>query len=66
MSEELLLCPCGWTGGIDEQDALGTEMGCCPCCGNEDLEMVGPEMAEYIRLMEYKTNDGRDALADKA
>jgi len=35
--EDKLVCKCGWTGTVDEQEALGTECGCCPKCGNEDL-----------------------------
>ena len=35
-----LICRCGWTGTVDDQDALGTECGCCPDCGNEDLEFL--------------------------
>lgn len=36
--EPVLVCKCGWRGRVDDQDALGTECGCCPQCGNEDLE----------------------------
>ena len=35
-----LICGCGWIGMVDEQDALGTECGCCPKCGNEDLKFL--------------------------
>lgn len=35
-----LICRCGWTGTVDDQDALGTECGCCPKCGNEDLKFL--------------------------
>jgi len=43
MSDDLLVCSCGWTGTIDEQDALGTECGCCPDCGNEALHFAGED-----------------------
>jgi hypothetical protein len=36
----LLLCKCGWYGDVEDQDALGTECGCCPHCGNEDLVLA--------------------------
>ena len=34
---ELWACQCGWYGTQEEQDALGTQNGCCPQCGSEDL-----------------------------
>jgi len=36
----LLVCKCGWYGAIEDQDALGSECGCCPDCGNEDLKFL--------------------------
>lgn len=42
---DMLLCKCGWTGTVDDQDALGTECGCCPRCGNEDLEFQSDVVA---------------------
>lgn len=37
MPEDILTCRCGWYGSIEDQDALGSECGCCPICGNENL-----------------------------
>lgn len=31
-------CTCGWEGDLDALDNLGSVMGCCPDCGNEDFE----------------------------
>jgi hypothetical protein len=48
--EDLLVCECGWMGGVMDQDALGTECGCCPDCGREDLVFVNELRAEIDRL----------------
>lgn len=39
-TEPTLKCTCGWRGTKDEMDAGYTVCGCCPWCGNEDLEFV--------------------------
>lgn len=45
---ETLVCQCGWYGTVDEQDALGTKNGCCPKCGNEDLDFLN----EWLQIVE--------------
>jgi len=37
LAEHTLVCKCGWYGTVEQQDVLGSEYGCCPDCGNEDL-----------------------------
>lgn len=51
-SNEILVCKCGWYADIDAQDALGSECGCCPDCGNEDLVWLNELQAENERLKE--------------
>jgi len=55
--DDILVCKCGWWGYIENQDALGSECGCCPDCGNEDLiwlskllERIQELEAEIVRL----------------
>lgn len=47
MRELRFYCDCGWYGEIDELDALGSENGCCPDCGNEHLEESFVEIEEW-------------------
>jgi hypothetical protein len=46
-NSEILVCWCGWHGTYEEQDALGSKVGCCPKCGYEDLLWLH-EMAEQL------------------
>jgi len=48
---EILFCKCGWYGKVEDQDALGSECGCCPDCGNEDLEWPG-DLFKRIKELE--------------
>jgi DNA repair exonuclease SbcCD ATPase subunit len=50
---ETYTCVCGWNGTLDEMDALGSEMGCCPSCGNENL----PTIKELLTKIGHKQND---------
>lgn len=49
--EELLICKCGWHRKVEDQDTLGSECGCCPDCGNEDLIWLN-ELQDRIKKLE--------------
>lgn len=50
-SNEILVCKCGWYGRVEDQDALGSECGCCPDCGNEDLVWLS-KLQEQLKEFE--------------
>lgn len=49
--KDILICKCGWWGSMEGQDALGTECGCCPSCGNEGLVWLS-NLQERIKELE--------------
>jgi len=49
--DDILICKCGWLGKVEKQDALGSECGCCPDCGDEDLKWLS-DLRERIKVLE--------------
>ncbi|KKN74462.1 hypothetical protein LCGC14_0390820 [marine sediment metagenome] len=48
--EDILICKCGWWGKMEQQDALGSECGCCPDCGNEALVWLSKLQGRFKEL----------------
>ena len=60
-ASEILFCKCGWYGKVEDQDALGSECGCCPDCGNEDLRWLS-DLFKRIKELEGYKEGARDCL----
>lgn len=61
-SKEILVCSCGWYGRVEDQDALGSECGCCPDCGNENLIWLN-ELQEKIKELEGGNLERKEYLS---